>query len=201
MKWIGGAVTPVVAAIAVAAAVGAGSSSAEDSYPNRLIKIIVPFGAGTTADLIPRLVADKLSQRWDQPIIIEARPGATGNIGAEMARRRLASGTRIHSHLMARRMIPATPISPAPAHQHSRYLSSANRCIFGTALPHPQSILNSGCNAKWTCVSVSDGTAAGQRHRGRPRSPLGTHAASVPARPWLQTARPSSTASMTLGSL
>jgi tripartite-type tricarboxylate transporter receptor subunit TctC len=104
MKSIAGAVTPVVAAIAVAAAIGAGSSSAEDSYPNRLIKIIVPFGAGTTADLIPRLVADKLSQRWDQPIIIEARPGATGNIGAEMVARAEPDGYTLLS-------TPAPPLA------------------------------------------------------------------------------------------
>jgi len=60
---------------------------AQDGYPNRLIKIIVPFPAGTAADTIPRMVMDKLSQRWGQPIIIENRPGATGNIGAEMAAR------------------------------------------------------------------------------------------------------------------
>jgi tripartite-type tricarboxylate transporter receptor subunit TctC len=75
----------VVAGIALA--IVSQPSAAQDPYPNRLIKIIVPFGAGTTAAQIPRLVADKLSQRWGQPIIIEARPGATGNIGAEIVSR------------------------------------------------------------------------------------------------------------------
>jgi tripartite-type tricarboxylate transporter receptor subunit TctC len=72
-------------AIAVAACIAMPSApSAAQDYPNRLIKIIVPFPAGTTADTIPRIVADKLSARWGQPIIVENRPGATGNIGAEL---------------------------------------------------------------------------------------------------------------------
>lgn len=59
-------------------------SIAQDTYPSRLIKIVVPFPAGTTADEIPRLVAEKLSARWGQSVIIENRPGATGNIGANI---------------------------------------------------------------------------------------------------------------------
>lgn len=62
-------------------------SSAQDSYPARLIKIVVPFPGGTTADQIPRLVAEKLSARWGQSVIIENRPGATGNIGANIVAR------------------------------------------------------------------------------------------------------------------
>ena len=91
-------------AIALAVVFGSGFSAAQENYPNRLIKIIVPFGAGTTADLIPRLVADKLSQRWGQPIIIEDRPGATGNIGAEMVARAEPDGYTLLS-------TPAPPLA------------------------------------------------------------------------------------------
>jgi tripartite-type tricarboxylate transporter receptor subunit TctC len=52
-------------------------------YPDRAVKIIVPFAAGGTADAVPRLVADWLSRKWGQPVIIENRTGAAGNIGAE----------------------------------------------------------------------------------------------------------------------
>ena len=68
-----------------------GSARAE-SYPNRAVKIIVPFPAGGTADAIPRLVADWLSRRWAQPVIIENRTGAAGNIGAEFAYRSAPDG-------------------------------------------------------------------------------------------------------------
>jgi tripartite-type tricarboxylate transporter receptor subunit TctC len=72
--------------------VSAAPSAAQDAYPNRVIKIVVPFAAGTTADQIPRLVGDRLSAQWGQPIIVENKPGATGNIGAEMVARAAPDG-------------------------------------------------------------------------------------------------------------
>jgi tripartite-type tricarboxylate transporter receptor subunit TctC len=63
-----------------------GSAHAQD-YPDRPVKIIVPFPAGGTADAIPRLVADWLSRKWGQPVVVENRTGAAGNIGAEVAYR------------------------------------------------------------------------------------------------------------------
>jgi len=54
-------------------------------YPSRPVKIIVPFPAGGTADAMPRLIADWLSRKWRQPVIIDNRTGAAGNIGAEAA--------------------------------------------------------------------------------------------------------------------
>lgn len=53
------------------------------SWPHRPVKIVVPFAAGGTADAVPRLVSDWLSRKWGQPVIIENKTGAAGNIGAE----------------------------------------------------------------------------------------------------------------------
>ena len=64
----------------------AGAANAQ-TYPDRAVKIIVPFPAGGTADAVPRLVADWLSRKWGQPVVIENRTGAAGNIGAEAAYR------------------------------------------------------------------------------------------------------------------
>lgn len=58
-------------------------ASAQD-YPARAVKIVVPFPAGGTADAVPRLIGDWLSRKWNQPVIIENKAGAAGNIGAEM---------------------------------------------------------------------------------------------------------------------
>ncbi|MBI4292799.1 MAG: tripartite tricarboxylate transporter substrate binding protein [Betaproteobacteria bacterium] len=69
-------------ALLISLAVAPAVSWAQAAYPSRVIKIVVPFPGGTTADEIPRLVAEKLSARWGQQVIIENRPGATGNIGA-----------------------------------------------------------------------------------------------------------------------
>lgn len=62
-------------------------TQAQDHYPTKLIKIIVPFSAGTSVDLLPRLVAEKLSSRWSQSVLVENRAGASGNIGAEAVAR------------------------------------------------------------------------------------------------------------------
>jgi len=59
---------------------------AQDSaaaYPNRAIRIIVPFPAGGAADALPRIVAERLAAKWGQPVIVENRVGASGSIGAE----------------------------------------------------------------------------------------------------------------------
>ena len=66
-----------MAALAIAIA------HAED-YPARVIKIVVPFPAGGTADVMPRILAEWLSRKWGQSVIIENHTGAGGNIGAEV---------------------------------------------------------------------------------------------------------------------
>jgi tripartite-type tricarboxylate transporter receptor subunit TctC len=53
------------------------------NYPSQNIKIVVPFPAGGTADTLPRIVAERLRQKWNQAVVIENKSGAGGNIGAE----------------------------------------------------------------------------------------------------------------------
>jgi tripartite-type tricarboxylate transporter receptor subunit TctC len=61
-------------------------------FPAKPIRIIVPFSAGGTADVLPRLIGQKLGDKWGQPIIVENRPGAGGNIGAEAVAKAPADG-------------------------------------------------------------------------------------------------------------
>ena len=69
------------AALTLAGANGAG---AQGAYPNRPITILIGFSAGGTTDIITRLISDELRKALGQPIVIENRPGAGGNIGGEL---------------------------------------------------------------------------------------------------------------------
>jgi tripartite-type tricarboxylate transporter receptor subunit TctC len=57
--------------------------AAAQDYPTRTVKVVVPFPAGGTADVMPRIFADWLSRKWGQAVIVDDRAGAGGNIGAE----------------------------------------------------------------------------------------------------------------------
>ncbi len=78
----------------LAAAIGLGlpALSQAQTYPVRPIKIIVPSPAGATTDTLVRLTAQKLQEKWGQPVIVDNRPGAGGNIGAEEAAKATPDG-------------------------------------------------------------------------------------------------------------
>ena len=78
-------------ALAMVVALGALSAMAQ-TYPARPVRIIVPFGPGGAADSLPRLVGTKLAELWGQPVVIENRTGAAGNIGMEAAARSAPDG-------------------------------------------------------------------------------------------------------------
>src|SRR5712691_6588647 len=77
----------VLAWLAALAAATAWAQDPAANYPNRPIRVIVPFPAGGAADALPRIVAEKLSARWGQPVTVENRAGASGSIGAEAVAR------------------------------------------------------------------------------------------------------------------
>ena len=78
-------------ALALTAAVSSLAAVAQ-TFPARPVKIIVPFGPGGAADSLPRLVGTKLAEIWGQPVVIENRTGAAGNIGMEAAARAAPDG-------------------------------------------------------------------------------------------------------------
>ena len=69
----------------VASLVGASAAASEQTYPNQVVRIVVPFSAGSITDGLARILADKLQGTWGQPVVIENKTGAGGNIGAEFA--------------------------------------------------------------------------------------------------------------------
>ena len=60
---------------------------AQAAYPNKPVRVVVPFPAGGSADVLCRIVGEKLSAAWGQPVIVDNRTGAGGNVGAEIVYR------------------------------------------------------------------------------------------------------------------
>jgi tripartite-type tricarboxylate transporter receptor subunit TctC len=68
------------------------ATACSEPYPTRMISIVVPFPPGGTADLLPRLVAEKIRPMLGQTVIVENKPGASGNIGLESVARSAPDG-------------------------------------------------------------------------------------------------------------
>ena len=81
-----------LAGLAVGAAVLPASVLAQPAFPSKLITIIVPFSAGGTTDILARIVAQGLTTELGQPVVIDNRPGAGGNIGGLLASKAPADG-------------------------------------------------------------------------------------------------------------
>jgi tripartite-type tricarboxylate transporter receptor subunit TctC len=82
----------MAAAAAMVLGMPAPASAADAPYPSKPVTIIVPFGAGGVADALPRIVGQKLNEMWGVPVIIENRPGASGNLGMAQVARAAADG-------------------------------------------------------------------------------------------------------------
>ena len=75
------AMTATICTLAMIGAQAVGQMT--DSYPNRAIRIVVPFAPGGATDIIARVIGQKLSEQVGQPVVIDTKAGANGNIGAE----------------------------------------------------------------------------------------------------------------------
>jgi tripartite-type tricarboxylate transporter receptor subunit TctC len=79
----------------VCGSVCAAAGDAAPTYPNRPIRIIVAYPPAGTTDILARLVAHRMNEAWRQPVIVENRPGANGNIGTDIAARATPDGYTI----------------------------------------------------------------------------------------------------------
>ena len=104
----------LASAVAVAAAM---AETGEDGWPERPLRLVVPFPAGSSTDIIARIVAQKLSHRLGQQIVIENRAGASGNIGADAVAKATPDGYTIgiataSTHAVAGSLSPNLPYDP-----------------------------------------------------------------------------------------
>jgi tripartite-type tricarboxylate transporter receptor subunit TctC len=105
-----------VIAAAIALACGASSAFAQLAWPSRPLKIVVGFPPGSSPDLTARLLAEPLAQALGQPVVVDNRPGAGGNIGADAVARATDDhtiGLMINGNLtIAKILNPATTYDP-----------------------------------------------------------------------------------------
>lgn len=106
-----------VAAIATAGSTAAHAAAAADDYPNRPVRMIVGFPPGGGTDIMARIIAPKLTEAWNQQVVIDNRIGATGTIGATLVARASPDGyTLLMGHLSSNAIAPSlfkVPYDPA----------------------------------------------------------------------------------------
>ena len=73
----------VVLAIAIGTTPACARATGSQEWPTRPVKVVVPFGPGSGTDLVTRLLAPRLSERWHQPVVVDNRPGADGIAGVQ----------------------------------------------------------------------------------------------------------------------
>src|ERR1700755_2692316 len=96
-----------------------------ETWPSRLIRATIPFGAGSATDVVPRLVFDRLAPEIGQPIVVENRPGAGGSVGTGQIAKADPDGYSILAHSSALAIAPA--IFPDLSYHTSRDRSGVLR--------------------------------------------------------------------------
>src|SRR5204862_1901948 len=107
----------MVLALVIATAPGLAGA---DSYPTKPIHIIVPYPAGGTSDILARTIGQRLSESLGQPVIVDNKPGANGNVGADLVAKANADGytlllADIGALVISPSVFPTLPFDPVKA--------------------------------------------------------------------------------------
>lgn len=86
---------PTLLALLLGAIAVLGSPALAQEWPSRTVRVIVPFGPGSTPDVVARLIADRLHATFGQPFVVENRPGASGNTGTDAVAKAVPDGSVI----------------------------------------------------------------------------------------------------------
>jgi tripartite-type tricarboxylate transporter receptor subunit TctC len=103
--------------LALVIALGVASTARAETYPSRPIKIVVPFPPGGATDILGRIVGQKLQETWGQPVVIDNRPGAAGNVGMGQVAKATPDGYTLvmgtaPTHAINRHLYAKLPFDP-----------------------------------------------------------------------------------------
>ncbi len=162
----------LIAACAALACLGLlpGAAHAQGAWPNRTIRIIVPFGPGGASDILARLIAKELTDRLKQPVIVENKPGAGGTIGADFVAKSPPDG---YTLLLADSSVVMTfpALYPSLPYMASDLIPVANIATFGLILIAP-------ANSKFNTlaeIAASDRANPGKLNMASPGSGSSNH--------------------------
>ncbi len=119
--------------VAPLAVFGSQMSGAAESYPQRPVRLIVPYAPGGATDITARLLAARLSEVWGQQVIVDNRPGASGNIALELAARATPDGYTLQVGNVSTNAINETTFAKTLPIKPSRDLTGVTNLI---ELPH-----------------------------------------------------------------
>src|ERR1043165_8773036 len=169
------------AALVLVAALATSTASSSQNYPNRPVRLVVPFPAGGPADALGRTIADQLNKMWNQPVIVENRGGAGGNLGAEVVARAAPDGYTLllnaSSHVINASLYEKLPFDPikdfTPVSEVASYMlvlvvhpsvpanSVKDFVAFAKAKPDGLSVANAGLGTPTHLAAVLFAQAAG----------------------------------------
>jgi tripartite-type tricarboxylate transporter receptor subunit TctC len=103
-------------AVLTLALFAAGASA--QGYPTKPIRIVVPYAAGGTSDILARQIGPELNKAWGQPVVVENRPGANGNVGADLVAKSAPDGytlllTDLGGLVISASVYPKLPFNPS----------------------------------------------------------------------------------------
>jgi tripartite-type tricarboxylate transporter receptor subunit TctC len=104
------------------AALFAVQSALAQSWPDKPIRLVVPFSAGGNTDIVARLFAQELTKSLEQPVIVDNKPGASGNIGADAVAKSPADG-----HTFRRRESVIVSAARAPGFDYEKLARDPRR--------------------------------------------------------------------------
>jgi tripartite-type tricarboxylate transporter receptor subunit TctC len=115
-----------------------GNAQPAAGFPSKPVRMIVPFAPGGPTDIAARVIGEKLSARWSQPVIIDNRPGAGGNVGSDIAAKSAPDGYTVVLGVTGSHAINLSLMKQMPYHPLKDFEPLTQATIFPNAIAvHP----------------------------------------------------------------